>query len=517
MTTIKKGLFVLLMLSLVTAPVFGKTLKLALDADTVTLDPHEQLSGGVLQYSHWVFDPLVRWNKEMKIVPRLALRWKQINPTTLRFYLRHGVKFHSGNEMTAEDVVWTVNRLKTSGDFKGLFEPFKGAFAVDKYVVDVITKKPYGLVLNMMTYVFPMDRVFYTGLDENGAAKHLIDKIKPTFAKTHESGTGRFKVIYRDQGVKLVLERFSDHWDKDGPGNVDRIVLTPIKSEATRVAALLSGDVDFISPVPPQDHPRIRKNSKIKLVTMNSGRIITFQMNQSRVEAFKNPKVRLAIVYAINNVGIVKKIMRGFAVPAGQQSPVGYQGHDPNLKPRYDLAKAKRLMKEAGYANGFTVSMLAPNNRYVNDEKIAQTVASMLAKIKIKVNLKTLPKAQYWGEFDNRAADILMIGWHSDTEDSANFTEYLTMTPDTTKGYGAYNSGNYSNKEVDKLVIASQSETNLVKRAVALKRVEKILYDEAAFIPLHWQMLSYAAKKNVLIEPILNQQNFPYLGDLVIK
>jgi peptide/nickel transport system substrate-binding protein len=295
------------------------------------------------------------------------------------------------------------------------------------------------------------------------------------------------------------------------------MILTPIKEDATRVAALLSGDVDFISPVPPQDFKRIKADSNVKLVTCNGGRIITFQMNQERKPEFKDVRVRRAMVYAVNNTGIVKKIMKGTATVAAQQGPEGYAGYKASLKPRYNLKKARALMKEAGLEKGFECTMIAPNNRYVNDAKIAEATVQMLAKINIKVNLKTMPKAQYWDEFDAHAADIQMIGWHSDTEDSGNFSEFLAMCPDKKTGYGQYNSGMYCNKKVDELVIAAQSETDLKKRAAMLQEVEQILYDDAAFIPFHWQNHSYAGKKNIGIAPVINTMNFPYFGDIVIK
>jgi peptide/nickel transport system substrate-binding protein len=298
---------------------------------------------------------------------------------------------------------------------------------------------------------------------------------------------------------------------------VSEIVLTPIKEDATRVAALLSGDVDFISPVPPQDFARIRKDPNVELFTYSGGRIITIQLNQKRRPEFKDVRVRQAIVHAINNEGIVQKIMKGTATTAGQQSPEGYAGHNPDLTPRYDLAKARELMKQAGLEGGFECTMIAPNNRYVNDEKIAEAVVSMLAKINIKVNLKTMPKAQYWDEFDAQAADIQMIGWHSDTEDSGNFSEFLVMCPNKETGYGQYNSGNYCNPKIDELTLAAQTETDLGKRAAILRQIEKILYDEAAFVPFHWQNHSYAAKKGIDVAPIINTQNFPYLGDLVVN
>jgi len=514
----KKQLVLVLLLALtLVGAAQAKTLKLAMDADPVSLDPHMQLSGGMLQYSHLVFDPLVRWDREMNHEPRLATSWKRIDDKTVRFNLRKGVKFHSGNELTSADVVWTVNRLKGSVDFKGIFEQFESPVAVDKYTVDIVTKVPYPLLLNTATYIFPMDSKFYTGTDEKGMDKSLINKTGYSFANDNASGTGKYMVVDRQQGVKVLFKEFAGYWDKASPGNVSEIVLTPIKNDATRVAALLSGDVDFIMPVPPQDMDRIDRANNVKLVTMSGTRIITLQLNQKRVEAFKNPKVRQAIVYAINNAGIAQKLMKGRATVGAQNSPQGYLGHNPALTPRYDLKKAKQLMQEAGYADGFEVSMIAPNNRYVNDEKIAEAAASMLGKIGIKVNLKTMPKAQYWDQFDLQVADIQMIGWHSDTEDTGNFFEFLLMCPNKETGYGQYNSGNYCNQEVDKLTLAVQSETDQAKRTAMLQEMEKIAYDEAAFVPLHWQDLSWAGKNNLRIAPIVNVMNFPYFGDLVIE
>ncbi|MCQ0093876.1 ABC transporter substrate-binding protein [Roseovarius sp. M141] len=491
--------------------VSAQTLNFAYDADPVSLDPHEQLSGGTLQMSHMTFDPLVRWNADHGFDPRLATEWERVDDTTMRFTLREGVKFHSGNPMTAEDVVWTIERLKSSADFKSIFAGWTTVTAIDDTTVEIKTDGPSPLVLNTATYVFPMDKKFY---EEGGAG---IAKHGDSFASKNMSGTGPFTVSEREQGVKMVFKRNPDYWDTDSPGNVQTAVLTPIKEAPTRVAALLSGDVDFIAPVPPTDLERIRNDDKVDLITLPGTRIITLQLNGKRNEALANPKVRLAMANAINNEGIVQKIMKGFGTVAAQNSPAGYDGHNPDLLPRFDVAKAQALMEEAGYADGFSATMMCPNNRYVNDYKICEAASAMLAQIKIDVDLTTIPKAQYWPKYDERAADIMMIGWHSDTEDSANFFEFLNMTPDADTGRGQYNSGNYSNPEVDAMTIATLTETDKEKRTADLQQIEKLLYDDAAFIPLHWQDLAWAARKGVNVEPILNVMNFPYLGDLVIE
>ena len=499
------------------APASAKTLRMAYDADPTSLDPHEQLASATLQLSHLVFDPLLRFRKDLTLEPRLATRWEKIDDLTTRFHLRAGVRFHSGRTLKAADVVWTFNRLKQSPDFKALFEPFSEAKVVDDLTVDLITKGPYPLVLNLATYIFPMDREFYAGTDERGHPKDEIAKQGASFASTHVSGTGPFIVTEREQGVRLEFKRFGDYWDKGSPSNIDTIVFTPIKEPATRVAALLARDVDFIAPVPPSDFDRIKGDACCTLITMPSTRILIFELNEQRVAAFKDPRVRLAVNYAVNRQGIDAKIMRGFATPAGELSPPGYGGYDPALLPRFDIEKAKALMAEAGYADGFSVTMMAPNNRYIEDKRIAEAVAAMLAKINIKVDLQTMPKAQYWQRFDERAADIMMIGWQSDTQDSANFYEFLVMTPDPKTGYGQYNAGNYSNPEVNRLTLATQTMTDAKARAETLQKIERLIYDDAALVPLHWQHLSWAARKDVEIEPVLNVIDMPYLGDLVME
>ena len=495
----------------------AETLRIGYSADPETLDLHEQLSGGVLRFSHLAFDPLVRWTKNFQFEPRLATEWEQVDDTTMRMTLREGVTFHSGNPFTAKDVVWTIERLKESPDYRAIFDPVASAEAVDDYTVEITTSEPYPLLLNLATYIFPMDSEFYTGETEDGNDKAEIVKAGNSFASRNVSGTGPFIVTDRRQGVRVDFKRFEDYWDTESEGNVSEIILTPIAENASRVAALLSGGVDFIDAVPPNDLDRVRDADGVELVEVPGTRIIGFQLNEERVEAFQDARVRQAVDLAINQEGIADRLMRGFATPAGQFSPEGYSGHNPDLVPRYDLERAQALMAEAGYEEGFSVDMIAPNNRYVNDAQLAQAVANMLARININVNLRTMPLAQYWPEYDTRQSDIAMIGWHADTEDSANFNEFLTMTPNADTGKGQYNSGNYSNAKVDELTMASLTETDAAKRAEMLQEVEKILYDDAAYVPLHWQDLAWAARKGVDIEPVLNVMNFPYLGDLVIS
>ncbi|MBT3436693.1 MAG: ABC transporter substrate-binding protein [Oceanospirillaceae bacterium] len=494
----------------------ANTLRVAYDADPVSLDPYEQLSGGTLQLAHLLYDPLIRWTPKQDFEGRLATAWQRLDSRTIRFNLRHDVTFSSGNPMTALDVKWSLLRAKSSPDFKGIFKPISQARVIDSHTVDLITEQPYALLENMATQLFVMDSLHYQGFDHNQRAKDAVEKHGHSYASEHASGTGPYHVTQRQQGTLLKLTRNPVYWDHASPGNVQHISLTPIHDSATRSAALLAGDLDLIAPVPPIDHYRINKHPYIQLFTRSGARLISLQMNQQRRPELQDIRVRQAIVHAINNKGIASKIMRGFATPAGQQSPPGYQGHLASLAPRYDLALAQKLMQQAGYGSGFRLSMIAPNNRYVNDAKIAQAVVIMLAKINIKVDLVTMPKAQYWKKYDQASSDLMMLGWHSDTEDSANFSEMLAMCRNPDSGYGRYNGGHYCNPEVDRLVSASAKQTNLKKRTQMLQQVEQILYQDAAFVPLHWQHLAWGARKGINIKDVLTVMNIPYLADLVV-
>lgn len=494
----------------------AQSLHMAYDADPVSLDPFEQLSGGSTQLSHLLFDPLLRWTIDQELEGRLAISWQRLNARTLRLNLRQDVYFNSGNPFTALDVKWSLQRAKISDDFKAIFQPVSHARVITPHTVDLITDKPYALLENLAAQLYVMDSQFYQGFDTHNKAKDAIEKHGNSYASQHASGTGPFIVTQRQQGIYLQLERRAKYWDHASKGNVQEIRLTPIHDSSTRSAALLAGDLDLIAPVPPIDHYRIQKQSGMQLYTRFGARLISLQMNQYLRPELRDLRVRQAIIYAINNKGIASKIMRGFATAAGQQSPPGYVGHQPSLTPRFDLQQARLLMREAGYANGFKLSMIAPNNRYVNDAKIAQAIVVMLAKINIEVDLVTMPKAQYWEKYDQGGSDLMMLGWHSDTEDSANFSEFLVLCRNSDSGYGRYNGGHYCNPEVDRLVLASAQQVQPEKRRQMLQQVEQILYQDAAFVPLHWQHLAWASRDGVAIADVLTVGNVPYLADLVV-
>lgn len=505
-------LAVLTMFLMVVAPgyAYSTEVTIALDADPISLDPHEQLSEGALQYSNTVFDSLVRWRQDGTFEPRLATSWRMINDTTMRFSLRKGVVFHSGNPFTASDVAFTLRRLKHSTDFKALFDVISGSEVIDPYTIDIHTRHPFPLLLNILTYVFAIDEKYYQSRDE-------IIKFGHSFASTHESGTGPFIVSEHIPGEKMLFKRNSNYWDHESKGNVDTISMLTIRSDSTRLAALLTGDVDIISPVASIDIARVNRLPEVDLVSFPGTRIIMLQLNQTRRPEFQDVRVRTAMSLAINQSLIVDKILRGYGQAAGQLSAEPFLGHVDKLSPKYDLARAKQLMTDAGYKQGFSISLMAPNNRYMSDEQIAQAVAAMWEKINIHVDFKTLPKAQYFQLYDQRAADVMMLGWQSDTLDSNNIFEFTVACRNFNIGLGAYNASGYCNTEVDKMIEQANETLYIDRRRALMQAIEKQIAEDVAVIPLHWQSKIWAAKRGSNLSEIINFQNYPYLGDLVVN
>lgn len=484
--------------------------KIALDAEPVSLDPHEQLSEGALQYSHTVFDPLVRWRQDGTFEPRLATSWTMLNDTTIRLNLRQGVKFHTGNPFTANDVEFTIRRLKSSTDFKGLFDVIAWSEVIDPYTIDIHTKHPFPLLLNTLAYVFTIDEKFYQSRDD-------IIKFGHSFASNHESGTGPFQVVERIPGEKIRFVRNPNYWDSSSAGNVDELEILPIRSDSTRLAALLTGDVDIISPIASIDIARIKALPEVDLVSLPGTRIIMLQLNQTLRPELRDVRVRKAMSLAINQQLIVDKILRTYGVAAGQLSAEPFLGYDKNKHPEFDLQRAKQLMKEAGYESGFELTLVAPNNRYMSDEEIAQAVAAMLEKINIRVDFKTLPKAQYFQLYDRRAADVMMLGWQSDTLDANNIYEFTIACRDADTGLGAYNATGYCNPLVDNMIKQANQTLNIEKRQALMRAVEEQVSNDVPVIPLHWQSMVWASKVGMNLSEILNLQNYPYLGDLVVR
>ncbi len=506
---------VLAMSAFASVPATAKTFKFAFQGDAQSLDPHSLNETFTLGMLANVYEPLIDYDKDMNKIPGLATKWEATSPTTWKFELRKGVKFQNGNPFTADDVIFTWKRMGSEGsDQKARAGLIKNITKIDDYTITVETPVPNPTVLNEMTQMLIMDKEWS---EKNNATHSSSPKDAGrdgSYATTHANGTGPFMVESRQPDVKTVMVRFKDHWNKDIATNVDRVEFTPIKQAATRVAALLSGQIDLVYPVPVQDWNRLNKAPGVKALTGPEARTIFLGMDQGRDELlhssvkgknpFKDQKVRAAFAHAIDLNAIKKAIMRGASTPSGVMWAPQIQGYNAkfNTPYKYDPELSKKLLKEAGYPDGFTVTMDCPNNRYVNDEKICQAVASMMAKVGVKIDLLAQPKSKYFakvlaqGGYDT---SFYLLGWTPGSMDVYNVFNSLLVCQNKEKKAGSFNLGNYCNKRVDELAKIIASETDVAKRQAAIDEATKIIQDEVGYLPLHQQPLSWGVREGVSV------------------
>ncbi|MEO5692827.1 MAG: ABC transporter substrate-binding protein, partial [Usitatibacter sp.] len=463
------------------APVEARTLRFTSQGDIVTIDPHAQNEGFTNAYLDNIYEPLVTRGKDLKVEPCLALSWQPVNPTTTRFKLRPNVKFHDGTPFTSDDVVFTIQRaLADTSNFKPYLAGVKEAKAVDALTVDVITEGPAPVLIPQLTEIRIMSRGWAT---KHGVLKPQDFKNKEeTFASRNANGTGPYILKTREADVKTVAVLNSNWWGKV-EGNVDEIVYMPIKQNGTRLAALLSGEVDFVLDPPPQDIPRLRRDPKVKVVEGNENRTIFFGMDQSRDELvyanvkgknpFKDKRVREAIQLSIDLQAIRTQVMRGLSFPTAVMFAPQVDGYPRDLdKPvKVDRERAKKLMAEAGYAQGFEVTLDCPNNRYINDEAICVATAAMLAQINVKVKVNAMPRATYFAKIQNLDTSFYMLGWGVPTFDSQYALQSLLRTLIPKTADGDYNFGRYSNPKVDALIDQLKTEVDTKKRAALAREI----------------------------------------------
>ncbi|UCH38896.1 MAG: ABC transporter substrate-binding protein [Gammaproteobacteria bacterium] len=509
---------------LVSSMAFAQTLRWARSGDSLTLDPHAQNEGPTHTLAHQIYEPLLHRDMAGQITPALATSWKALddNPNVWRFQLRKGVTFHDGATMTADDVVYSFERaMKPTSAMKELLTSVKEIRKVDDYTVDFETNGPNPLLINNLTNLFVMDSDW---AEKNGASNPQdVAAGETTFASQNTNGTGAFMLVSRTPDQKTVLKANPNYWGKgEFPLQVSEIIYTPIQSAATRVAALLSGEVDFIQDVPVQDLKRVSGQSGLKVVTAAQNRVIFFGMNvgDSDIESDnvsgKNPfadiRVRKAMNMAINRDAIKKVVMREQASPTNVIMPPFVNGWNQQLDavPANDVATAKKMMQEAGYSDGFSVTLNCPNDRYINDEAICQAAVGMLGQIGIKVNLDAKPKAQHFPLIKNKTTDFYMLGWGVPTFDSHYIFNFLVHT--TTENRGSWNGTRYSNPALDTKIVALESETDLDKRNGIIADIWRQVQADQIYLPIHNQVLNWGMKDNVQfdVQPE-DQPHFKYL------
>ncbi len=480
---------------------YAKTIKWSMQGDSLTLDPHAQNEGPTTQVSRQVYEALVTRGLDMSIEPQLATDWKTTDPNTWVFNLRKDVKFSDGTDMTAKDVVFSILRAKQpTSDFKEYISTISDVKEIDNYTVQVTTSKPNPILLNQLSNIFIMSKKW--SIDFGATVSQNWDGGEETFSATNAMGTGPFKITLREPNTKTVFERNSNWWGSMKDNSVSEIHLLPIKNSATRVAALLSGEVDLVTDAPVQDLARIGNSADHDVVSTAQMRTIFLGMDQAADKLrsgntgdnpFKKKEVRQALYQAIDIEAIKKKVMRGLSEPAGIITFPGVNGYTQDLDKRlpYDVDAAKKLLADAGYPKGFDVELRCPNDRYVNDEAICTAVVGMLGKIGVNVNLFAQTKSKHFKELKEDKGDFYMLGWGVPTLDSHYVFHYLYESG------ASWNKVNFSNSEVDAAIRVMEGEVDLDKRNAAIANAWKIVKDDISYLPLHHQVISWATKNNV--------------------
>jgi peptide/nickel transport system substrate-binding protein len=504
----------------------AETLRWARSADSLTLDPHAQNNGVTHTFNHQVYEPLVVRDADGGLRPTLAVEWgiTEDDPTIWEFKLREGVTFHDGADFTADDVVFSINRAKAdTSNMRELVASIEEVIAVDDYTVHMRTSGPNPLLVDNLTNMFMMDRDWSEA--NNAAVPQDFDAGEEHYAARNANGTGPYELVSREADARSVLTRFEDYWGRDEfPLDISEIIYTPITSPATRVAALLSGEVDFLQDVPVQDIVRLEQSPGLRVTRGPENRTVFFGLNVARDaleygqadgNPFSHREVRQAMNIAIDRDAIAQVVMRGESIPLGTIAPPFINGYteEMGLYPAVDLDEAQALMEQAGYGDGFQVTMHCPNDRYVNDEAICQAVVGMLGRIGIDVALESRSLSLHFPGVSQMETDFFMYGWGVPTFDSQYVFDYLVHTREG--GLGSSNSTGYSNPELDAKIQSLASEPDADVRNETIAEIWEVVQEEVIYLPVHNQMLARAMNERFDIP--VNPSNDFFAKDVAIE
>lgn len=497
---------VLCTLSATSFVVSAQTLRVANQGDALSMDPHSLSEFLQFSVTGNVYEGLVLRNKDLSLAPGLATSWKQTSPSVWRFELRKGVQFHDGTPFTADDVLFSFARTQADGsDMKSYTNDFKEVRKINDFTVEIETKSPFPILPEVLSLVYMMSKKWC----ETNQSVKPVDRRKgiENAASFRANGTGPYRLRERQPNVRTTFTRNGNYWGKI-EGNAQEVIFTPIGNDATRVSALLSGEIDVMEPVPVQDIERVNSSAKTRVLAGPELRTIFLGMDQKRDELlysnvkgknpFKDKRVRQAFYQAIDIDGIKRTVMRGASTPTALMVAPGINGFsaEQNKRLPFDLEAAKKLMVDAGYPNGFEVGMNCPNDRYVNDSKICQAVAANLSRINVKINLQAETKGTYFPKILRRDTSFYLLGWTPSTYDAHNALNAIFACVDD-KGAGQFNLGAYCNPKVDELTKKIQSETDKAKRDAMIKEVFEIHATDIGHLPLHQQALAWGTGRNV--------------------
>jgi peptide/nickel transport system substrate-binding protein len=490
-------------------------LRVGLAADVTSLDPHFHNIGPNNLVGWHVFDALTRVDENARLVPGLAESWRAVDATTWEIKLRKGVRFHDGSELTAEDVLFSLDRPATIANSPGPYttftRPIVAKEAVDPYTVRLRTATPYAMVPYDLNSIFIVSKRAATG-----ATQADFDSGKATV------GTGPFRFVAFRRGERIELARHDAYWDAKPAW--ERVTLRILPNDPARVAALLARELDAIEAVPTADAKRLAASSAFHVEQKVSWRTLFLTLDQSReappgvtdkagkplaANPFKDLRVRTALARAVNRPAIVARVMEGYAMPAGNLVAPPVFGHEPAIAPQpFDPEGARRLLAEAGFPDGFAMVLAAPNNRYVNDEQVAQAVAQMFARVGVTTRVEALPAATYFPRARNLEFGAALLGWGSFSGDLA--LRSLVMSYDADRGFGTWNWGRYANAEVDALVVQALASVDEARREGAARAAMATAMRELAVIPLHHQIATWAMRRDLAYNPRTDEYTFAH-------
>ncbi len=503
-------------------PVNAAELSIALSADVTSIDPHYHNLTPNNNVAEHIFETLVTKDPRSKLKPALAESWRAIDDLTWEFKLRRGVKFHDGGDFTAPDVVFSIDRVpnvpNSPSSFATYSKQITEKIVVDPYTIRFKTATPYPLMPNDMSTIFILSSRAAKGATPAGAATEDFNNGKATI------GTGPFKFVRYAKGDRIELTRHDAYWGTKSAW--DKVTLRIITADPTRVAALLAGDVRAIENVPTSDIARIAKSNDLTLYRTVSHRLMYLHLDSNRDRSpfvtdkagkplEKNPlkdlRVRRAISKAINRQALVERVMEGAAVTSGQLMPEGMFGYTGALKPEaYDVDGAKKLLTEAGYPDGFALTLHAPNDRYVNDEQIAQAIAQLLARAGIATRVEAMPSSVYFTRASKLEFSLMLVGWAADTAESSSPLKALLATFNKEKGMGATNRGRYSNPKMDETLTQALAIVDDTKRERMLQLATEIAVNDLGIIPLYHQHNLWAARKGITYSPRTDERTLAH-------
>lgn len=493
--------------------------RFAFQGDVQSLDPATMNETFTLAMLAHVYEPLVNRAADLSLEPSLAERWERLSDTHWRFHLRRGVRFHDGTPFTAADAVFSIRRTgaRTSALLARVVS-IRTVTAVDDLTLDIETDGPDPTLLANLTNVLILPQAW---VEARGAAEPIaVAAGRPSPLATAANGTGPWRIAERAPAERIVFDRNPAWWGTMA-GNVGQAIFLPIGADATRVAALLSGQVDLAWPIPVQDAPRVARTAGLRMIEELELRTVFLGLDQVRPELLhsdvrgRNPladaRVREAMYRAIDIGAIQQRIMRGRAAPTALLNGPGIEGFDQAVnaaRPTHDRARARELLIQAGYPEGFGLGMHCPNNRYVNDAEICQAVAAMLAQVGIRVSLTAEPAAQFFARAGRRDVSFYMLGTTPPTYDSFSTVFGLAMCREEQatalgrtplRGQGQFNHGGYCNPAFDDAVLAARTELDPARRRAHFADAWRVMVQDFGYIPLHQQFVSWGVRDNVTL------------------